>query len=118
MTAVAAPIVPSSPKYILPVTNCAGVCTTENLSFWRLVILLVVILWATNFPVIKEIYITLPILDASLYSAVRFSISGLIFVPILLLANWGKIKNEMIVSSMTIGAVISVAYIGQGIGLQ
>lgn len=105
---------PLPPKYILPVVVA---CSTDNLSFWRFLILLVVILWATNFPVIKEIYLTLPFLDASLYSAVRFTISGLIFVPVLFFSKWDKGKYEMMISSMTIGAVISVAYLGQGIGL-
>ncbi len=53
----------------------------ESDGFWRLVILGIAFSWATNFPVIKVIYDTSPTLDASLYSALRFGIAGLLFVP-------------------------------------
>lgn len=87
----------------------------DQLPLYRGLILLVTVLWATNFAVIKEIYNAVPALDPSLYSALRFSFAGLFFLPSAL----SRIKNlELAVSAFFVGVFISIGYVGQGIGLE
>lgn len=87
----------------------------ETGGFWRGVVLIVTILWATNFPVIKEIYNAVPGLDPEVYSAVRFTFGSLFLAPFAL----KRIENkEMALQSMGIGTIISLGYLGQGIGIE
>ena len=88
---------------------------TETPGFWRFIILIVTILWATNFSVIKEIYAAVPGLDAPFYSAVRMTIGAAVLAP----AALKRISNtEMAWQSVGVGFVISLGYVGQGIGLE
>ena len=84
-------------------------------ALWRGVVLLICIVWSTNFVVLKEIYHAVPSLDPSLYAAIRFSLAALALLP----RTFNSIGNkDLIVGSMTIGLSVFFGYFGQSIGLQ
>jgi drug/metabolite transporter (DMT)-like permease len=87
----------------------------ESDAFWKSMVLVITVLWATNFPVIKEIYSSVPGLSPPVYSAVRFSFASLFLAPFAL----KQIKNtELALSSMAIGSIIALGYVGQGVGIE
>lgn len=53
----------------------------DSPAVWRAILLLLCILWATNFPVIKLIYQLVPNMDSPLLLATRFSIASIFFIP-------------------------------------
>jgi len=87
----------------------------EQPALWRGCILLITIIWATNFALIKQIYQSVPSLDPPVYSIVRFSGAAILLSPFAL----RKIENaELAISCMAVGAVRALAYVGQSIGLE
>lgn len=83
---------------------------------WKGLMLLICIIWATNFAVIKKIFEVLPdgVLDPSLYVAIRFAIAAVVMLPgaVGSLRNWGLIKNGVLV-----GLCVFLGYIGQSMGI-
>lgn len=98
-----------------PDTNIIGENFLDSDEFWRLIVLGIAFLWATNFPVIKMIYNASPELDPELYSFIRFAIAGILFLPTAI----SSIKmKDMILEASFIGFVLFIGYFGQAMGLQ
>jgi drug/metabolite transporter (DMT)-like permease len=78
--------------------------------------LLICVIWATNFAVIKKIFDVVPegALDPSLYVAIRFGIAAAVMLPGLrgTFRNKGLWKNGIIV-----GLCVFLGYIGQSMGI-
>ena len=83
---------------------------------WKGVMLLVCIIWATNFAIIKKIFEVLPsdVLDPSLYVAIRFTIAAFVMAPgaIGSFGNIGLVRNGVLV-----GLSVFLGYIGQSLGI-
>jgi len=79
---------------------------------WRGVMLVLTMVWATNFAVIKLV-LDVPGVDVSLYAASRFAVASAVMFPFLLRAS----SAEVVTRGMECGAWISVGYIGQALGL-
>lgn len=92
---------------------------TETDWFWKGSVVLLAFLWATNFPFIKMMYDAAPELDPALYSAMRFSLGGLVFVPFMfsLPKVEKEARDEIIFWSVLTGAVLFFGYFGQAKGL-
>eukprot|EP00965_Chrysotila_dentata_P048772 1618793-Pleurochrysis_carterae.AAC.1 len=56
----------------------------DGSTVWRLVVLALTIVWASNFATIKFVFGSLPDLHASQYAAIRFSIAALALLPFFL----------------------------------
>lgn len=87
----------------------------SNKQFWRFVVMMICIVWSTNFAVIKGIFEAVPTLDASLYTAIRFSIAGLVMLPNTSSA-WNK--PELIGRCIIMGFFVFLGYFGQGLGMS
>lgn len=79
---------------------------------WRGCILLLTIVWATNFAVIKVV-LDVPGVDVSLYAASRFAVASAAMLPFLFRAS----SPEVLARGMECGAWISLGYVGQALGL-
>ena len=86
----------------------------NSTSFWRLMVVLLCMLWSTNFAVIKTI-LNVPGMDASLYLATRFGIASLLLLPKTIQSFNNK---DLMIKGMSIGFCIFLAYVGQAIGLE
>ena len=86
-----------------------------NKQFWRFVVMMICIVWSTNFAVIKGIFEAVPTLDASLYTAIRFSIAALVMLPNTSSA-WNK--PELIGRCILMGFFVFLGYFGQGLGMS
>mmetsp|Transcript_13764 Transcript_13764/g.28767 ORF Transcript_13764/g.28767 Transcript_13764/m.28767 type:complete len:358 (+) Transcript_13764:1-1074(+) len=80
---------------------------------WRLVILALCMLWATNFAVIKEITLE-PNVTTPLYAVSRFTVAATVMAPFLLQLS----SREVLLRGMECGAWVSAGYIGQAVGLM
>jgi len=92
----------------------------ESEAFWKSLVWFLAFCWATNFPVIKMMYDAAPELDPSLYSALRFGVAGLVFLPVLpsSLKRLGSEKFfDMTTRAVTIGMVLFAGYYGQAQGM-
>lgn len=89
--------------------------TKYSIQFWRMCILMITIFWATNFPIIKLLYASVPGMSASLYYALRFPLASMMFIPAIMAK---KHNSKLIFKSVVCGIVISLSYIGQGIGIR
>lgn len=89
--------------------------TVESEGLWRGVILTLCLAWASQFSVIKQIYNSSELLDPSMYSAIRFSICGIIFSP----AIFRAIQNQdLLIRGLLVGCTVFIGYIGQAGGLE
>mmetsp|Transcript_2128 Transcript_2128/g.3349 ORF Transcript_2128/g.3349 Transcript_2128/m.3349 type:complete len:404 (-) Transcript_2128:158-1369(-) len=83
---------------------------------WKGLMLLICIIWATNFAIIKEIFAVLPdgVLDPSLYVAIRFTLAAIVMAPGAAgsFNNWGLIRN-----GIGVGLCVFLGYIGQSLGI-
>jgi len=84
----------------------------ESKAFWRLVVLVICVVWSTNFAVIKSIFETIPKLDASLYSTVRFVTSAVVMLP-WTASKWGPAHADMIWRSGVVASFVFLGYFGQ-----
>ena len=87
----------------------------NNKQLWRFVVMMICIVWSTNFAVIKGIFEAVPTLDASLYTAIRFSIAGVVMFPYTASA-WKK--PELIGRCIIMGFFVFLGYFGQGLGMS
>ena len=71
--------------------------------------------WSSQFSIIKGIYNAAPEMDASLYSAIRFSICLAIFSPKIYEATK---TPDLLARGVIVGCCVFVGYIGQSYGLQ
>lgn len=87
----------------------------ESPGLWRGVILGLCLAYSSQFSVIKMVYSgDSLVMDPSLYSAIRFSICGLIFLPKII----ETMKDpELFFRCLAIGVVVSIGYVGQSVGL-
>lgn len=79
---------------------------------WRLVILALCMIWATNFAVIKEITAA-PGVSTQLYAVSRFSVAACVTAPLLLTLS----SREVLLRGVECGAWVAFGYLGQAIGL-
>ena len=82
-------------------------------SVWKLVMLGLCMMWATNFAVVKIIlnhHVPPPI-----YASCRFSLAALAFLPSTIKCFRNK---ELLYRSALIGLCLFIAYFGQALGLQ
>ena len=87
----------------------------NNKVFWRFVVLCICIVWSTNFAVIKSIFEAVPGLDASLYSAIRFTIAAVVMLP----RAFNSLQNfDLIARSAVMGFFVFLGYYGQGVGMS
>jgi drug/metabolite transporter (DMT)-like permease len=87
----------------------------SNRAFWRFVVMIICIVWSTNFAVIKAMFEAVPTMDASLYSAVRFTIAAVVMLP-RTINSWGNC--QMIAKSMIMSFFVFLGYFGQGVGMS
>ena len=82
---------------------------------WRGAVLLLTIVWSTNFAAIKGLFQEVPDLDPSLYAAIRFWIAAIVLSPTYLkaLGNWAMVQDCAVVSSF-----VFLGYVGQSLGLK
>jgi drug/metabolite transporter (DMT)-like permease len=110
---------------------------------WRGAVLLICIVWSTNFVVVKQIMLAAPTLDPSMIAAIRFSIAAAAVLPRALLtmanpaptdANDATLAStraaargsdggnggnaDMVIGAAAIGASCFVGYFGQFTGLS
>mmetsp|Transcript_42589 Transcript_42589/g.88980 ORF Transcript_42589/g.88980 Transcript_42589/m.88980 type:complete len:471 (-) Transcript_42589:349-1761(-) len=85
----------------------------DGSTVWRLVVLALTIVWASNFATIKFVFGSLPDLHASQYAAIRFSIAALALLPFFLRGS-----SEARQGGLEIGGWICLGYFGQAVGLQ
>ena len=83
--------------------------------FWRFVVMMICIVWSTNFAVIKGIFAAVPTLDASLYTAIRFVIAGVVMLPNTARA-WSK--PILVCRCIVMGFFVFLGYFGQGMGMS
>ena len=82
---------------------------------WRGAVLLLTIVWSTNFAAIKGLFQEVPDLDPSLYATIRFGIAALVLSPTYL----GALRNgAMVRDSFTVGCFVFIGYVGQSLGLK
>ena len=84
---------------------------------WRLVVLGLTVLWASNFAVIKLIFQECPDLHASEYAALRFAIAAVALLPALAKGLKSAATRAATKGGLEIGGWISLGYFGQAIGL-
>lgn len=86
----------------------------ESQAVWRGVVVVLCILWASNYPVIKLLYDEVPSLDPQLFLAVRFSVASLFFIPSIV----RSFKNTSFLLAATLMCVFIVpGHFGQAQGL-
>ena len=93
-----------------------GTVTLPKL-FWKSMMMLICIIWATNFAVIKKVFSALPpdVIDPPMYIATRFSIGALLLLP----GAIGHFRNlPLVMNGLLVGLSIFVGYVGQAIGIQ
>eukprot|EP00929_Paragymnodinium_shiwhaense_P108446 TRINITY_DN7476_c0_g2_i1.p1 TRINITY_DN7476_c0_g2~~TRINITY_DN7476_c0_g2_i1.p1 ORF type:complete len:456 (-),score=103.63 TRINITY_DN7476_c0_g2_i1:250-1617(-) len=81
--------------------------------FWRFVILLLCMLWATNFAIIKEITAQ-PGMSTQLYAVARFTLAAVSMLPAVVKISSAKIAKRAAVC----GAWVAFGYLCQAIGLM
>lgn len=81
--------------------------------FWRLVIWLLCMVWATNFAVIKEITAQ-PGVTTELYAVSRFTVAALAMAPGVLSIS----SPAILLRAVECGAWVAFGYMGQAIGLM
>lgn len=81
--------------------------------FWRIVILLLCMIWATNFAVIKEITAE-PGVTFQLYAISRFTVAAAVLLPDLRTISSPQVMDR----SIELGCWVAFGYIGQAIGLM
>lgn len=87
----------------------------ESELLWKAVILMLCLAWALQFSIIKQIYNSSELLDSSMYSAIRFSICGIIFSP----AIFRAIQNQdLLIRGLLVGSTVFIGYVGQAGGLE
>lgn len=77
----------------------------EEDAFWRLSVLGLTGIYASQFSAIKIIYQSSPIMDGSLFCAIRFSICGLIFLPFIVKAARNP---DLFMRGFIVGATVCV----------
>ena len=87
----------------------------SNKAFWRFVVMCICVVWSTNFAVIKTIFEAVPGLDASMYSAIRFSIAAIVMLP-RTINSWGN--WDMIARTAVMAFFVFLGYFGQGVGMS
>lgn len=80
---------------------------------WRLVILVLCMVWATNFAVIKEITAQ-PDVTTQLYAVSRFTVAAVVMAPFLLQLS----SRKVLLQGLECGAWVSAGYMGQAVGLM
>eukprot|EP00443_Scrippsiella_acuminata_P038054 CAMPEP_0115194052 /NCGR_PEP_ID=MMETSP0270-20121206/13875_1 /TAXON_ID=71861 /ORGANISM="Scrippsiella trochoidea, Strain CCMP3099" /LENGTH=359 /DNA_ID=CAMNT_0002607349 /DNA_START=213 /DNA_END=1288 /DNA_ORIENTATION=+ len=80
---------------------------------WRLVILALCVIWATNFAVIKEIMAE-PGISAQLYAVSRFTVAAIALAPFLLTLS----SREVLLRGIECGSWVAFGYLGQALGLM
>lgn len=80
---------------------------------WRLVILGLCMIWATNFAVIKEITGALGV-TTQLYAVSRFTVAAAVVAPLLATIS----SREVFLRGVECGSWVAFGYIGQAIGLM
>jgi len=83
--------------------------------YWRGMAFFVCLLWSSQFPIIKHIFVLQPQLHASVYSAVRFTLASIILLPTYYskLNDWNMIKGTLFVALSAV-----CAYVGQSVGMS
>ena len=85
-------------------------------TFWKATTVVLCVLWASNFPVIKVVYDNVPSLDPSLFSAVRFGVATAFYTPALFRmvkeSEWG-----FLLAGFFAGLSIFPGHFGQAMGL-
>lgn len=94
--------------------SASGEKDSNNRAFWRFVVMVICIVWSTNFAVIKSMFEAVPSMDASLYSAVRFTIAAVVMLP-RTINSWGNL--EMVAKSLVMSFFVFLGYYGQGVGM-
>lgn len=97
----------------VPIANVSK--EASNRAFWRFVVMCICVVWSTNFAVIKSIFEAVPGLDASLYSAVRFTVAAIVMLP-RTFNSWGNC--DMIGRTMVMAFFVFLGYFGQGVGMS
>ena len=88
---------------------------SEYTTLWRLCVVILCILWSTNFPIIVQIFNAVPGLTPQVYAAIRFTIAAVVLSP----SYIGRLKDiELIKSTFLIGACLFMGFIGQSVGLS
>lgn len=85
--------------------------------FWKGAMMLICIIWSTNFAIIKQLFDALPpgVLDPSLYTAIRFTIAALVMSP----GAVGSLnKPGLVMNGVLAGLCVFTGYFGQSIGLM
>jgi drug/metabolite transporter (DMT)-like permease len=86
----------------------------SNKNLYKLFVLMICMIWSTNFTVIKEIFLAVPGIKPSLYSAIRFNLAGFILLP----NTFGYWKlNKLSIGAMIVGSCKFCGYWGQATGL-
>jgi len=84
--------------------------------YWKGAMMLICIIWSTNFAVIKQLFDALPpgVLDPSLYTAIRFTIAAVVMSP----GAVGCLNQPgLVMNGILAGLCVFTGYFGQSIGL-
>lgn len=100
-------------------SNSRGIFASLKSSpwFWKGAMMLICIIWSTNFAVIKQLFDALPpgVLDPSLYTAIRFTIAAVVMSP----GAVGSLnKPGLVMNGILAGLCVFTGYFGQSIGLM
>jgi drug/metabolite transporter (DMT)-like permease len=81
--------------------------------YWRLVMLGLCMLWATNFAVVKTI-LQEPGINPAIYAAARFTLAAVAMLPKIISALSNR---DLVMRALLIGSCVFIAYFGQSMGM-
>ena len=106
---------PMMPSITLVGSDVVKMSENKDWLYWRGMAFFVCLLWSSQFPIIKHIFVLQPQLHASVYSAVRFTLASIILLPTYYskLNDWNMIKGTLFVALSAV-----CAYVGQSVGMS